>query len=165
MFPKNQLLSEKCQSIESEMFCRNVPILTSLLTKLTSSLPLLFFTHPPSFSDALWRTATQLRSPGLLNFRDICLSELLPTFYAQETYFHQQWEEFIGQGFQSCYHSVQSPSLGWAPGHPASHHPEWSARNPVFPLLSLATGLGLVTSHGPAMWPLQLGEPISQKVQ
>jgi len=111
MLQKNQLLSEKCQSIESEMFCRNVPIWTSLLTKLSSSLLLPFFIHPPSFSDPPWGTAAQLRSPGLLNFWDICFPELLPTFYAQETNLHQQWAEFIGQGFQSCHHSVQGPSL------------------------------------------------------
>lgn len=81
--------------------------------------------------------------------QDIFLPELLPTFHAQETCFHQQWEEFIGQGFQSCWHGVQRPSLGCAPGHPASHHPERSARNPVFPLLNLATGLRLVASCGP----------------
>lgn len=80
----------------------------------------LFFARPTSFSDVPWRTVTQLRSPQLLNFQDICIPELLPTFYAQETCFHKQREELIGQGFQTFCHSIQSPSLGWSLPKPAS---------------------------------------------
>lgn len=107
---KNQLQSEKWESTESKLSCRNVPIWTSLPAKLTSSLPLLC-----SCSQLLrcsLKDLSQLRSPGLLNFWDTCLWELLHTCHGQEICCHQQWEEFIGQGYQSHCHSVQSPGDG-----------------------------------------------------
>lgn len=122
---KKTTSDRKCQSTESEMFCRMCRF-EQAANKTQQFSASCLLGSPTQLLRSCWRTGSQLRSPGVLNFWAICLSELLPTFLAQETCLHKQRGKCIVSSLVAAVVRACKSGMGsWSP------HPEWSMRNRV----------------------------------
>lgn len=153
MFLKNQLQSEKRQSTESEVYWK-----WSVLQKCANVNNSTSKTHQFSASSLL-HSSTQLLRCSL---KDCSTAQISGAFKLLGYLPPRIAARLLCSGnlFSSAVRRVYCTGLpvllpqcsepwGWSPGHPASHNPERSTRNSVFPFFSLATGQALVVSHVP----------------
>lgn len=122
---KKQLLTENASPLKVKCFaeCAGLNKAANKTQQFSASCLL---GSPTQLLRSCWRTGSQLRSPGVLNFWAICLSELLPTFLAQETCLHKQQGKCIVSSLVAAVVRACKSGMGsWSP------HPEWSMRNRV----------------------------------